>query len=86
MSKPNPALFVKACEIADADPSQTFYIGDNMQKDAIGAYQAGLNGVWLNRNRTQTSYSIYTIDTLADFKPADALQWTQTSRDIESYR
>ena len=83
MSKPNPALFVKACEIADADPSQTFYIGDNMQKDAIGAYQAGLNGVWLNRNMTQTGYSIYTIENLTDFKPADALQWTRTSRDTE---
>jgi len=83
MSKPNPAFFIKACELAASDPAETFYIGNNIKKDAIGAFNAGLNGVWLNRDRAQTVFSIYTIENLTDFAPNNALHWTRTSRATE---
>lgn len=84
--KPNPSFFVKACELAATNPSDTIYIGDSLRKDAIGAYHAGLNGVWLNRKKEQADLEIYTIHDLREFVPDKALEWTRTYRATESYR
>jgi putative hydrolase of the HAD superfamily len=69
MSKPNPAFFAKACALAGSAPSDTYYIGDNIKKDAIGARDAGLNGVWLNRKRKTVAADIFSIEKLTDFMP-----------------
>jgi putative hydrolase of the HAD superfamily len=53
--KPDPAIFVHACEVFGVAPADAAYIGDRLRTDAIGAANAGLTGVWLNRTGTVPS-------------------------------
>jgi putative hydrolase of the HAD superfamily len=50
-TKPDPVIFRHALDVfeADAPVGAAAYIGDRLRTDAIGAAQAGLIGVWLNR-------------------------------------
>lgn len=48
-AKPDPAIFHAACEALDVKPEQTVYVGDDPHLDVIGAREAGLRGVWINR-------------------------------------
>lgn len=50
--KPDPAIFVHACEAFGVRPAAAAYVGDRLRTDAIGAAKAGLTGVWLNRTAT----------------------------------
>lgn len=76
LCKPDSRFFLRACELANVQPELTYYIGDNLNKDALGACAAGLKGVWLNRddkaraNSTQrnlTTTTFKTITTLSEF-------------------
>lgn len=51
VAKPDPAIFRAAVErFAETAPvGPVAYIGDRLRTDAIGAAEAGLVGVWLNR-------------------------------------
>lgn len=49
-AKPDPRIFLHACEAFGVAPSDAAYVGDRLQTDAIGAADAGLKGVWLNRS------------------------------------
>jgi putative hydrolase of the HAD superfamily len=84
LSKPDPAFFLRACDIARKDPSAVIYVGDHLRKDALGAFQAGLNGVWINRSKEPTQEEIYAVECLTDLVPEEALQWTLTLRKSRS--
>jgi len=47
--KPDPRIFLHACALFGVAPAQAAYVGDRLQTDAIGANNAGLMGIWLNR-------------------------------------
>lgn len=68
-SKPDPRMFLHACDLGEAEPHEVTYIGDNLQKDAIGASQAGLRGVWLNRSGALVPAGVETISSLSEFVP-----------------
>jgi putative hydrolase of the HAD superfamily len=48
-SKPDPAIFLLACERLGVDPAQAAHVGDRLDLDANGAAGAGLRGIWLDR-------------------------------------
>jgi putative hydrolase of the HAD superfamily len=48
-AKPDPVIFHTACAAVGHPPEQVAHIGDRLDLDAIGARDAGLAGVWLNR-------------------------------------
>ena len=48
-AKPDPEIFLLACRTAGVDPARTAYVGDRMATDALGAREAGLLGIWLDR-------------------------------------
>jgi putative hydrolase of the HAD superfamily len=75
MSKPDPAFFLRACAAAKKDPQDVIYIGDHPNKDAIGASQAGLNGVWINRSQERSQEDVYSIERLTDLAPGEVLKW-----------
>lgn len=52
VAKPDPAIFVEGARQLGATPERTLYVGDNPAVDAVGATDAGLVGVWLDRGRT----------------------------------
>jgi putative hydrolase of the HAD superfamily len=48
-AKPDPAIFAAACELVELPPERVAYVGDRLDVDALGARDAGLVGVWLDR-------------------------------------
>ena len=49
VSKPEPRIFHVACERGGVQPRECVYVGDRLGTDALGARDAGLRGVWLDR-------------------------------------
>jgi HAD superfamily hydrolase (TIGR01509 family) len=49
VAKPDPAIFLVACEMLDVAPAEALYVGDDVLLDVQGAQAAGLRGVWMNR-------------------------------------
>lgn len=49
ITKPDARIFHHACALYDVQPADAVYIGDRLHTDAIGAANAGLLGVWLDR-------------------------------------
>ena len=67
MSKPNPLFFLKGASMFGVETSEVIYIGDNLKKDAIGATEAGLLGIWLNRKQSDLFFD-RSITDLREFK------------------
>jgi putative hydrolase of the HAD superfamily len=47
--KPSPEIFHAGCAALGLTPGETMYVGDRLEVDALGARDAGLVGVWLDR-------------------------------------
>ncbi|WP_258062107.1 HAD family hydrolase [Arthrobacter sp. B0490] len=52
VAKPDPAIYREGARLIGTAPSRTLYVGDNRLVDAVGARDAGLLGVWLDRTGT----------------------------------
>ncbi len=48
VAKPNPLIFQQALKLAAVDASAMVYVGDDPEKDIIGANHAGLRTIWFN--------------------------------------
>ena len=48
-AKPDPAIFLAACEALEVRPIEAVYVGDDPLLDVEGAQKAGLRAVWINR-------------------------------------
>ena len=48
--KPDPRVFHHACRLLGTQPGDTFFVGDRLDHDAVGARDAGLRAVWLDRS------------------------------------
>lgn len=48
-AKPDPAVFLALCERLGVPAGEAVHVGDRFDKDAAGARDAGLLGVWLDR-------------------------------------
>lgn len=49
IAKPDARIFHHACALFGVAPASAVYVGDRLHTDAIGAADAGLTGVWLDR-------------------------------------
>lgn len=50
-AKPDRRIFSAACAALDLSPQQVAYVGDDLALDVRGAQQAGMQGIWMNRQR-----------------------------------
>lgn len=50
VAKPSPEIFLEGCRLIGTVPGETLYVGDNFMVDGVGSINAGLHGVWLNRD------------------------------------
>ncbi len=69
VEKPDPYLFRVAIEKAGCSEEQMLHVGDSLQDDVIGANNAGIRSVWLNRVRAGNTSGIrtdYEIQSLAE--------------------
>ena len=48
MVKPDPRIFLHACELVGVLPAAAVMVGDRYDRDIIGAHEAGLFTVWLD--------------------------------------
>lgn len=48
MVKPDPRVFLHACERIGTVPRQTVMVGDRYERDIAGAIEAGLHTIWVN--------------------------------------
>lgn len=53
ISKPNPEIFWHGCKKANENIANCYYVGDNLHTDAKAASEAGLKGIWLNREQVE---------------------------------
>ncbi|TFB80858.1 HAD family hydrolase [Terrimesophilobacter mesophilus] len=54
-AKPDARIFEHACSVFGVEPGSAAYVGDRLHTDAIGAANAGLTGVWLDRAGTASA-------------------------------
>lgn len=52
VAKPDPVMFHSVCANLGCDPGEAAHVGDKLHTDAVGAQEAGLAGVWLDRHET----------------------------------
>jgi putative hydrolase of the HAD superfamily len=66
--KPDRRVFTLGCERLGSDPSRTAYVGDELDVDALGAADAGLVGVWLDRSGSDDALTgrVLRVSTLSD--------------------
>lgn len=48
MVKPDPRLFLRACEVLGVAPERSAMVGDRYERDVRGAAEAGLMTIWVN--------------------------------------
>ena len=78
-AKPDPHVFLLACEALKLQPEQVAYIGDDLRLDVEGAQKAGLTGIWLNRQHQQAPAELGHIQPDATFTNLhDLVGWLTT--------
>jgi putative hydrolase of the HAD superfamily len=55
VAKPDPRIFVHACDVFGVTPAEAAYVGDRFTTDAMGAAAAGMVGVWVDRGAVATA-------------------------------
>ena len=50
LAKPDPAIFLAACDALGVPPAAAIYVGDDPHLDVEGAQRAGLRAVWMRRS------------------------------------
>ena len=58
VAKPNGRIFTLACTKLNLHPREVLHVGDDPALDVIGAHQAGLQTVWINRTGATWTHSI----------------------------
>lgn len=72
-AKPDPGIFLAACERLGCAPHEVLHIGDDAELDVLGARGAGLRTAWINRtgsrwrHRHAPDVSVTTLTELADW-------------------
>lgn len=51
VSKPDPRIFRAAAEAVGVHPHEVLHVGDDAVTDVLGAYDAGMQAVWINREQ-----------------------------------
>lgn len=49
MAKPEPGIFLEACQLLKITPGECVMVGDSWERDVMGARAAGMEAIWLCR-------------------------------------
>jgi FMN hydrolase / 5-amino-6-(5-phospho-D-ribitylamino)uracil phosphatase len=71
-AKPDARIFARLADLAGVDAAQVLHVGDDPLADVVGAMQAGMQAVWLNREAREWPKAFAppprTITTLAELR------------------
>jgi len=82
--KPHPVPFLQCCELLQADPGDTVFVGDNPDRDLLGARRAGLRSI---RIRRPGSYFCDATCSDADVRPdAEIVDLRELEERIRDWR
>lgn len=59
--KPDPRVYLEACRQLDAHPGDVVCVGDSLEWDVLGARDAGLRAIWLDRAGTGTAQPVASV-------------------------
>ncbi|GAA0202725.1 hypothetical protein GCM10009526_26700 [Glutamicibacter creatinolyticus] len=76
--KPDAAPFLAGCEQLGTDPGRTLYVGDSLINDVVGARNAGLPAVLLDRGARHKNSESARVENLAGLTP----EIRENSRDL----
>ncbi len=65
-SKPHPEIFRIALRQAGVQPGETIHVGDLYESDVVGARNAGIEGILIDRDGTQTGLDCPRITSLEE--------------------
>ena len=54
-AKPSADIFEQARQSSGESVDTCWHVGDNLEKDALGASAVGMNGIWLNRSKAYSA-------------------------------
>lgn len=69
VSKPNPEIFRMALARAGAGPESAVHVGDVYEADVVGARNAGIKGILLDRSGSQSKLDCPRIQSLSEIYP-----------------
>jgi putative hydrolase of the HAD superfamily len=83
--KPHPAIFEAALSQLGACPERTWFVGDTMKEDIVGASRAGLWPIWLSRDplSPQVDFPVFQV---RDCEELLSLYRSATGRSAEPAR
>jgi len=67
--KPSPKIFEMALKMANVEPSRVVHVGDTYQADVLGARNAGIRGIMLDRRGGAIHHDHEVITGLLDIYP-----------------
>lgn len=73
VAKPDPGIFHAACEDLHVKPANAVHIGDRLDLDAMGARNAGLHAIWLNREDEPATRALKDVHVIADLAELPSL-------------
>jgi putative hydrolase of the HAD superfamily len=80
-AKPDPGIFVRACDRPGERPGNAVHVGDQYELDAQAARAAGLRGIWLDRHRRGTAeHAPPIIESLLRLQPLLAGVWNLSQK------
>jgi putative hydrolase of the HAD superfamily len=65
-SKPDPAIFVRALEVAGVEPAEAIHVGDSLEEDVAGARAASIEPVLIRRDGSPGPPGTRTITSLSE--------------------
>ena len=65
-AKPDPRIFHHACDRLGLAPREVAYVGDRRETDAVAASDAGLRGIWLDREGASGVRTLEDLPALLD--------------------
>ncbi|WP_052809801.1 HAD family hydrolase [Streptomonospora alba] len=64
--KPDPHIFLTACQTVGVAPERAWHVGDQLQADALGAMAAGLYPVLVDRHERNEGADVWTVSGLEE--------------------
>ena len=68
IAKPDQRIFHHTLQQTGVAPEKAVMIGDNLERDVVGAQQVGIRGIWINRDGERIQSDAAPDDEIRDLR------------------